>query len=63
MIYLDESSAEGFKDTLRQCGLCAVSKGAGEEQRGLLLNGGVFIVHYSQDILRQVLESGLERKR
>lgn len=57
--YLDESSTEGFEDALWQCGLYAVSEGAGQKQRGLLLNGGVLIVHHSQDVLRQVLEGGL----
>lgn len=50
-VYLEESSTEGFEDTLGQCGLCAVSEGAGQKQRGLLLNGRVLIVHHTQDVL------------
>lgn len=50
-VYLDDSRAEGFKDALGQSGLCAVSEGACQKQRGLLLNGGVFVVHHSQDVL------------
>lgn len=62
-VYLDESSTEGFEDALGQRCLCAVSEGAGQKQRGLLLNGGILIVHHSQDVLRQVLKSGLEKKK
>lgn len=62
-VYLDESSTEGFEDALWQRGLCTVSEGAGQEQRGLLLNGRVLIVHHSQDVLRQVLKSGLGKKK
>lgn len=61
-VYLGESSTEGFEDALGQCGLCAVSEGAGQKQTGLLLNGGVLVVHHSQDVLRQVLKSGLEKR-
>lgn len=61
--YLGESSTEWFEDTLGQRGLCAVSEGAGQKQSGLLLNGGVLIVHHTQNLLRQVLKSGLEKKR
>lgn len=61
-MYLEESSTEGFEDTLGQRGLCAVSEGAGQKQRGLLLNGRVLIVHHTEDVLRQVLESGLEKR-
>ena len=49
--YLDESSTEGFEDALGQSGLSAVSEGAGQKQRGLLLNGRVLIVHHTQDVL------------
>lgn len=50
-VYLDESSTERLQNTLGQGGLCAVSEGPCQKQRGLLLNGWVLVVHHSQDVL------------
>lgn len=61
ILYLNESSTERFEDALWECGLCTLSEGASQKQRGLLLNRRVLIVHHSQNVLRQVLQSGLEK--
>ena len=54
-MHLNESRTEGFEDALGQSGLCAVSEGAGQIQSGLLLDGGILVVHHSEDVLRKVL--------
>lgn len=40
-----------------------MSEGPGQEQRGLLLDGRVLVVHHSKDVLGQVLEGGLQSQR
>lgn len=58
---LEQSSTEGFEQALGQGGRGRKTDTPGQEQRGLLLDGRVLVVHHSQHVLAQVLESGLKR--
>lgn len=58
---LEQGSTEGFEQALGQGGRGRKTDTPGQEQRGLLLDGGVLVVHHSQHVLAQVLESGLKR--
>lgn len=58
-VNLEHSSTEGLDQGLRQGCRGGESDTPGQEQGGLLLYGRVLVVHHSQNILTQVLESGL----
>ena len=48
---LKEGRTEGLEYAFGQGGLGAVSEGTGQEEGGLLLDGGILVVHHAQDVL------------
>lgn len=62
-VYLQEGGTERFESTFWQRGGSAVPETPGQEEGGLLLYGGVLVVHHGQDVLTQVLNCCLQKRK
>ena len=56
---LEQGDAEGFDQGLVQAPGGRETDASGQEQRGLLLDGGVLVVHHGENIFTHALERGL----
>ena len=56
---LEQGDAEGLHQGLGQAAGGREADASGQEQRGLLLDGGVLVVHHRQDVFTHALERGL----